>query len=289
MTSEPQPLLFKPLVDNRAVYGCFRKEGKYPPIGQWTEPIESPKAGFRGYRLVKAHQVLYRWRPRAKLYWAEGEEPMDIDGPYEIVFRRVRLLGEITRDWSYLRLYPTIALFLAATERSLNPDADISWLDIARADRPASIVGACLRYAKLAKIKLHHTQFSGTVFESADLSQSSMDRIIARYCNFLNTNLSGADLRSALLDGSTFMNANLTNANAKGAKFTRANLERAVLRGANLQFADFTGAILAEADLTDAECKFAKWKGANLEGAKWTGEPPEGWEFDEDGLLKRKL
>ena len=89
--------------------------------------------------------------------------------------------------------------------------------------------------------------FSGAIFDKADLS---------------GVNLVGCDLRSAW-----FFHANLHKANLSGADLTRAHLHEANLSRADLQDAKLCQADLSEADLSRADLQGADLRGADLIGA----------------------
>jgi hypothetical protein len=100
--------------------------------------------------------------------------------------------------------------------------------------------------------------------------------------------LTGADLRRAII-----ARADLTRANLLRADLTGANLASANLTGAHLVSADLTGAglmsaNLAGADLTGADVNGAYLGGADLTGVKWPRDAPEGWKLDaHSGRLER--
>jgi hypothetical protein len=92
-----------------------------------------------------------------------------------------------------------------------------------------------------------------------------------------------ADIFCANLSG-----ANLSGANLSGADLSRTNLSGANLSRANLSGANLSGANLSRADLSRADLSRANLSGANLSGANRPTDPPDGWESDTDGKLKRK-
>lgn len=76
-------------------------------------------------------------------------------------------------------------------------------------------------------------------------------------CGLQGVDLTGANLRQAILLGSNLANANLsgtdlTDANLRGANLSGADLTNAILRYANLFGADMSGAILDGTMVQDA-------------------------------------
>ncbi|NVO24896.1 pentapeptide repeat-containing protein [Donghicola mangrovi] len=85
-------------------------------------------------------------------------------------------------------------------------------------------------------------------------------------------NLSGKDLRAAILNnadlsGVDFGGANLKLADLKGGNLERANLSEANMDGAELDFAKLTGANLGKAKMKEANLSHASMEGANFSGA----------------------
>lgn len=99
----------------------------------------------------------------------------------------------------------------------------------------------------------------------AELTQSSLSSIKARYANIWFANLTGSNLTVA-----DFENTDLSGTNLKGADLSGANLSEANLHGANLSEADLSGANLREADLSGANLHGANLSGANLAKANLT-------------------
>lgn len=86
------------------------------------------------------------------------------------------------------------------------------------------------------------------------------------YCKLRGADLSGADLRGAMLE----------YADLRGANLTGALLDNAVL-----EFADLRGANLAGASLKGANMRFTDLEAANLEGAEILGANFEFAQFDQ--------
>lgn len=109
--------------------------------------------------------------------------------------------------------------------------------------------------------------------------------------NFSHAYLMGADFHGSFLPSSQFIEANLTNANLAHADLVKANFEGATIRHAifsranlfmaelkrvrgravNLQKADLQGAMLQKADLRNADLQGAMLQGANLQSAQLDG------------------
>ena len=106
-------------------------------------------------------------------------------------------------------------------------------------------------------------------------------------CDFLYADLSGANLRNAILWGSDLRNANFTGADLRGAQMrsvypppqaTNANFTGANLTGASLWNLDLTNANFTNANLTYADFSTTKdagfgltiWTNVNFTGANLT-------------------
>lgn len=121
--------LFKVLVNGES---CHGGDGKYPSIGKWTARRE-PVLCKSGYHLTS--DPLGWWLPRAELWLAEGRGAMSAGGGGgKAAFASARLVKKITPQWKLLPLFPRVRCFLAATARSLDPRADISWADLFEAN-----------------------------------------------------------------------------------------------------------------------------------------------------------
>ncbi len=122
------------------------------------------------------------------------------------------------------------------------------------------------------------TTQSGAARTASAVETSSAVRQLAQKCN--GCNLSGADLKEAVLvraelegadlSGADLRYANLrrarlAGANLNGARLNHANLPGADLRGCNLRNADLSGANLLLADFTDADLTGADLAGAHTE------------------------
>lgn len=145
----------------------------------------------------------------------------------------------------------------------------------------------------------------------SNLKQYPLTALIAQKSTFLNLDLKGIHMQSALVDHSDFRDCNLARADLRGFSANGANFARADLTGANLgalhfgkptdpnyrlkpvqlegtdlryaqlsgvnlsdanlMNADLTGANLTHADLRRADLTGAKLKGSRLEGALTDG------------------
>lgn len=117
---------------------------------------------------------------------------------------------------------------------------------------------ASLRQSYLSQLLVHgQHNFSGLVFENADLSNQSLSEVSFRGAklvgaSFAHSRLSNADFTSADLTGSDFREASLDDTILKGAvvvgaDFTDATVERIDVRGAN-----FSKAIIIPIQLKNA-------------------------------------
>ena len=141
IASEPQIIvpLFKILIDGKS---CHGGNAEYPPIGEWTEPIE-PYCCSTGWHLTS--DPLRWWKPKSTLWLCEGELPIHGDGEDKAAFHRVRRIIEVTHAWPYLPMFPRIRCFLFASARSIDKDANLSGANLSRADLSgANLSGANL-------------------------------------------------------------------------------------------------------------------------------------------------
>ena len=135
----PTILLYKVLVAGKPIHGGV---GRYPPVGEWTDPVD-PKCCVQGYHLTS--DPLLWWRPRAQLFLMEGRGPLDGKGDNKAAFRQVRLVAEVTREWPLLVMFPRIRAFLAATSRSFDPKADITWTNLTLANLAGAYLAGAYR------------------------------------------------------------------------------------------------------------------------------------------------
>ena len=198
---EPQLLLFKILVNGSP---CHGGEGKYPPIGEWTMQIKGNlECCERGYHLTT--DPLRWWKPKSKLFLAETDGNPIGDDSDKACFAKIKLIFEITKDWKWLMMMPRVRCCVAASYRSFDAKADISWAD--------------LSWANLSRADLSRANLSGANLSWADLSWAD---------------LSKADLSWADLSGADLSRADLSWANLSWANLSRADLSWADLSGANL-------------------------------------------------------
>jgi uncharacterized protein YjbI with pentapeptide repeats len=108
---------------------------------------------------------------------------------------------------------------------------------------------------------------SGTDLRSAVLASAML--ISARFdrCDLDGADLSRAEAGGARFDGASMVGADLTKAVLAGATFDRANLSSARLVKAELRRASFAGAKLVGAVLDRAHLSEASFRGADLAGA----------------------
>ncbi len=213
--------LFKVLVDGKP---CHGGAGAYPKSGQWTTAIKDCRCCVSGYHLTS--DPLIWWKPRATLWFADyaGTGNANRD---KVAYARVRLIGRVTRKTPGLGAYPRLRAFLAASDRSINPKADVTWASLSRAD--------------LGGANLFGADLSGADLFGANLSVA----------NLSEANLSGANLSEANLSGANLSGADLSRARLSGTNLSRADLGGANLNGTNLSMADLGGANLNGADLID--------------------------------------
>jgi hypothetical protein len=184
---EPQPLLFKVLVEGKSCHG-----GGYAyPLGKWTPKIDKPSCCNVGYHLTA--DPLRWWRPKANLYVAAARGPLAGNGSDKAAFQSVKIGAEITIAWPWLPMLPRIRAFLAASARSIDAKAEIEWADLSGADLSwADLSGADLSGADLSWADLSGADLSGADLSGADLSWADLS-----WANLSGADLSGADLSGA--------------------------------------------------------------------------------------------
>jgi uncharacterized protein YjbI with pentapeptide repeats len=127
-----------------------------------------------------------------------------------------------------------------------------------------------LELARLANLNPHHdfvnTDLSGADLSEADLSGAYLIRADLSGADLSGANLSGAYLGRADLSEADLSRADLSRANLSEADLSRVDLSRAILREANL-----SRAILREANLHEADLWKANLRGANLSEAILSG------------------
>jgi hypothetical protein len=115
---------------------------------------------------------------------------------------------------------------------------------------------------------------SGTDLRWAILNKAKLDGVDLTSAQLGNAQLKDAELREAIL-----IDAHFTDAILEGAQLEGADLRGAVLRGAKVAGVNFKGANLSGADLSDAvgltqeQLDSAKTDGATLTNLKITGKP----------------
>jgi hypothetical protein len=133
-----------------------------------------------------------------------------------------------------------------------------------------------------------------TVFRGAVLKHMSLAGAYLPFIDFLNANLSHADLTGTCLIGACLIRAHLqhaclNNANLIGSDLIWANLHGAMLENSLLASANLNGADLSGADLTNATLNGAGLCGANLKGANLRGANLKGADLKAANLLNANL
>ncbi|WP_250126818.1 pentapeptide repeat-containing protein [Chroococcidiopsis sp. CCMEE 29] len=111
---------------------------------------------------------------------------------------------------------------------------------------------------------------------SLDLNRTNLQGAFLLGARLQGAELNGANLQGAFLLGARLQGADLRGANLQGAFLNAVNLQGAFLEGANLQGADLRGANLSGANLSRARLQratlnFANLKRANLGDANLEG------------------
>jgi hypothetical protein len=113
------------------------------------------------------------WHPGARLFPVQVNlaAPSHGDGSDKMAVTECRLLPEVTRDWPLLCAYPRVRAFLAASERSRDAEADISWAGLHKAD----LNGAKLKEANLNGADLREANLCGAGLAWANLNKANLN------------------------------------------------------------------------------------------------------------------
>jgi hypothetical protein len=163
------PPLFKVLVEGSS---CHGGSAKYPKPGIWTNKIH-PKCCMQGWHLTS--DPLKWWKPKAKIWLAEGRGNINGDNSDKAAFESVRLIAKIDWKWPLLPMFPRVRAFLAASDRSNDPKADLSGADLSG----AYLSGADLSRADLSRADLSGADLSRAYLSGADLSRAYLS---GAYC-----------------------------------------------------------------------------------------------------------
>jgi uncharacterized protein YjbI with pentapeptide repeats len=136
----------------------------------------------------------------------------------------------------------------------------------------ADLTGATLTNSDLSCAKFSRADLTDLTAQRVDLQGTALDHAMLRgailsgahqgekRCD-AHTNLGGAFLASAVLDGVQLEETN----------FSEANLREADLSSSHLARSDFSNALLNGADFEDADLRGAAFTGADLSGAELKG------------------
>jgi uncharacterized protein YjbI with pentapeptide repeats len=113
---------------------------------------------------------------------------------------------------------------------------------------------------------------SGANFRSADLDGWDLSRAYLGGASLAMASLHGANLRKADLSGAVLRGANLRGANLRGADLHGAYLDRANLSGADFSRANLSGVDLSEVDLSEVDLSGANLSGVDLSERDFSGK-----------------
>ncbi|PJB71473.1 MAG: pentapeptide repeat-containing protein [Alphaproteobacteria bacterium CG_4_9_14_3_um_filter_47_13] len=142
----------------------------------------------------------------------------------------------------------------------------------------------------LTAIKAIGTNFLKQNLEGTQIQSALLDRADLRDCKLMKTDLRGSSLRNALLSRADLSGAQLSPLkfiNQYGMEWLQrvdlsgANLRYAILRGTNLSDAILAGADLSYAILIDCDLRRADLSGALLENTDMENTMIQGASFDE--------
>ena len=170
----------------------------------------------------------------------------------------------------------------------------------------ANLSGAYLRHANLSNANLDGANLAGANFESAHLTgvnfKNSLFNSETKFPNgynmnledavfiepkimtsedFLQTNLSGVDLKGLVLNGANLADVNLAGLDLSAANLSRTTLTNADLRGTNLSWTDLAGA-----DLRGTNLQGTILRGANLDDGWYDSETvfPGGFDISSSNM-----
>ena len=119
--------------------------------------------------------------------------------------------------------------------------------------------------ADLSKADISEARGEAVCFIGARLEGVKAQKANLRCSNFENARLGGSDFTRTRLDRSIFTRANCEKARFAGARIPYADFSHAVLRNADFSEADMTQCVLHRVDDQDAV-----WKNANRTNIKTT-------------------
>jgi uncharacterized protein YjbI with pentapeptide repeats len=175
-------------------------------------------------------------------------------------------------------------------------DNDLSGLNV-----KSLIAKECeLNRVILRTVRLVEADFTGCRFDNADFSNANLgmasflncslqeacfDNALfsIAFCNY--SDLTGAKLRLAIVEGTTFFNSTFDNANLLRIQAKHAMFTDSTFKCANLREGYFVKCSFDKCDLTGADCSGSNFSGADFTGAKltdvkWDDVELEGAKFD---------
>ena len=169
--------------------------------------------------------------------------------------------------------------------------ADLSYSDLQGSDlrkshlQAAKLIGAKLQNANLIGAKLDKTELEdanltranltaivskGGQFYLSTLIHSTMVAMNLEKADFLEANLTGADLQNSRLTYSNFHKADFTKANLRGNALTRSNFSGSNFSESNLTEVSFYEAELNDSNFSKAILTAASLRGSNLSSTDFT-------------------
>jgi len=238
-----------------------------------------PSAACRLLRHQPVQQLLAVRRLAEKIEQDRATYSLVRSWPGEMIQRTAQRMRQsrtarstLTYALQHRQQQPTAASLLLALDDCWKPNHGI-W-NFSK----AALAGALWQGLRLESSYLLDTDLSG-----ADLRDAVLDKAEAQGIDLNGARLTGARLHQIYACDGQFMGADLSmvraeranfegavlvSANLSGANLHRAQLHRADLSSARLRHADLTGASLLGARITDAD-----FTGANLELANLSGLP----------------
>ena len=151
-------------------------------------------------------------------------------------------------------------------------ELELAEVDFSRADLSHSILkGANLKNARFIQTRLSGVDLRGATLTDADFSDAVADDADFTGGKLANARYTGASLNGAVFAKLDLRNLDFSNCTGKAADFSQANLTGASFEGAKLPQSDFSGSQLRRANFAHAQLQAAQFDGAQGQEICMTG------------------